>query len=61
MTIKQGRTRQVRRMIEAAGFRVVHLIRISFGNIELGDLKIGKYRHLDREEVMGSKKLVGMV
>ena len=61
MTIKQGKTRQVRRMIEAAGFKVVHLIRISFGNIELGDLKVGKYKHLNREEVMGSKKLVGMV
>ena len=61
MTIKQGKTRQVRRMIEAAGFRVVHLMRTSFGNIELGDLKMGKYRHLTMEEVMGSKKLVGMV
>ena len=61
MTIKQGRTRQVRRMIEAAGFSVVHLIRTSFGDIELGDLKVGKYRHLDRGEVTASKKLVGMV
>jgi len=48
-------------MIEAAEFKVVHLIRISFGNIELGDLKVGKYRHLDRGEVATSKKLVGMV
>ena len=48
-------------MIEAAGFRVVHLIRTSFGNMELGDLKVGKYRHLHREEVISSKKLVGMV
>lgn len=61
MTIKQGRTRQVRRMIETAGFRVVHLIRTSFGDIVLGDLKVGKYRHLDRGEVTASKKLVGMV
>ena len=61
MTIKQGKTRQVTRMIEAAGFRVVHLIRTSFGNIELGDLKVGEYRHLDRGEVATSKKLVGMV
>ena len=61
MTITRGKTRQVRRMIEAAGFRVVHLIRTSFGNIELGDLKVGKYRHLGVEEVISSKKLVGMV
>ena len=61
MTIKQGKTRQVRRMIEAAGFGVVHLVRTSFGNMELGDLKVGKYRHLGREEVISSKKLVGMV
>lgn len=61
ITITQGRSRQVRRMIEAAGFRAVHLIRIAFGNIELGKLKVGAYRHLDTEEVISTKKLVGMI
>jgi len=61
MTLTRGRSRQVRRMVEATGFHVVHLMRISFGNIQLGDLKIGTYRHLTAEEVMGIRKLVGMI
>jgi 23S rRNA pseudouridine2605 synthase len=61
MTITRGMSRQVRRMVEATGFRVVHLMRISFGNLQLGDLKIGRYRHLTAEEVWATKKLVGMI
>ena len=61
MTITRGRSRQVRRMVEATGFRVVHLMRTAFGNLQLGDLKIGKYRHLTPEEVRDTKKLVGLV
>jgi pseudouridine synthase len=60
MTIKQGKSRQIRRMLEAVEFRVVHLIRIGFGQLSLGNLKIGKYRHLELEEVEGMKKLVGL-
>lgn len=51
MTIKQGKNRQIRRMMEAVGFEVVHLIRTSFGSLSLGDLKPGEYRYLDAEEV----------
>ncbi len=51
MTIYQGRTRQVRRMLEAVGYRVVHLIRIGFGTLELGNLKVREYRHLETEEI----------
>ncbi|MBW1781230.1 MAG: rRNA pseudouridine synthase [Deltaproteobacteria bacterium] len=61
MTITQGRNRQVRRMIEATGFRVVHLIRTAFGSVRLGDLKVGTFRHLSEKEVMATKKLVGMI
>lgn len=61
VTITQGRTRQVRRMMEEVGFRVIHLIRISFGNLQLGDLKVGSFRYLEREEVLASKRLTGMV
>ena len=51
LTIAQGRNRIVRRMIEALGYSVVHLVRIGFGSLELGNLKVGKYRHLEPEEV----------
>jgi len=60
MTITQGVTRQVRKMVEAVGYRVVHLIRTGFGTIELGDLKVGEYRFLETEEVNKMKKLVGL-
>lgn len=61
MTITRGMSRQVRRMVEATGFQVVHLVRISFGSLHLGDLKIGRYRHLTPDEVRTTKRLVGML
>jgi len=60
MTITQGRTRQVRRMLEAVGHEVIHLIRIGFGTLELGNLKVGHYRLLESTEVAALKKLVGL-
>lgn len=60
MTITQGRTRQVRRMVDAVRFEVVHLVRTGFGKLRLGDLKVGKYRFLEREEVDDMKRMVGL-
>ncbi len=51
ITITEGRNRQVRRMIEAAGSRVLKLVRTAIGPIRIGSLKIGKYRELTRNEV----------
>lgn len=58
MTIAQGRNRQVRRMLEAVGHKVVHLVRISYGNIQLGNLKNGEYRFLKDDEIRTMKKFV---
>lgn len=60
MTITQGRSRQVRRMLEAVGYDVIHLIRIGYGNLELGNLKVGQYRFLEPDEVDGLKRSVGL-
>ena len=60
MTITQGRSRQVRRMLEAVGYRVVHLVRISYGNLQLGNLKSGQYRYLQDNEIGAMKKLVNI-
>ncbi|MCG6879487.1 MAG: rRNA pseudouridine synthase [Deltaproteobacteria bacterium] len=60
MTITQGKSRQVRRMLEEVGFTVIHLIRISFGTLQLGDLKIGHHRYLDSEELSKLKKMAGL-
>ena len=60
MTITSGRKRIVRRMLESVGYPVVHLIRTGFGLLELGDLKIREYRHLETHEVEAMKKMVGL-
>ena len=49
--IREGRNRQVRRMVEAIENEVVALERVGFGAMSLGDLKPGEARRLDEEEV----------
>lgn len=56
VTIHEGRNRQVRRMFEAVGAEVVSLKRISVGNVTLGNLPEGKWRHLNDAE---RHKLIG--
>jgi pseudouridine synthase len=60
MTIHMGRSRVVRRMMSAVGHDVIQLIRIGFGPLALGDLKVGSYRHLSESELMETKKGIGM-
>ncbi len=50
ITIHEGRNRQIRRMINAAGAKVMKLKRIRIGNFDLGDLKEGKYKNFDKIE-----------
>jgi 23S rRNA pseudouridine2605 synthase len=61
MTITSGRRRLLRRMVEASGYTVTHLIRIGFGSLELGNLKVGQYRQLEPSEVEATKKMVGLL
>ncbi len=51
ITITEGRNRQVRRMVEALGARVLKLVRTRIGTLEIGGLQIGKYRVLSAAEV----------
>jgi pseudouridine synthase len=51
ITICEGRNRQVRRMVEAIGSRVLKLVRIGIGGLRIGELPIGKHRELTAEEV----------
>jgi pseudouridine synthase len=51
LTIHEGRKRQVRRMLAAIGHRVERLVRTKIGSIEIGDLPVGKWRHLTDAEV----------
>ena len=56
VTIHEGRNRQVRRMCAAAGMNVLRLQRIGEGKLKLGDLPLGKWRHLTAEEISLLKK-----
>lgn len=56
ITIHEGRNRQIRRMCQAAGLRVTRLRRIAEGDVRLGDLKKGSWRHLTAEEIQELKK-----
>ena len=51
ITIHEGKNRQVRRMCAAVGLNVTRLKRIREGNLQLGDLPLGKWRMLSEEEV----------
>ena len=49
--ISEGKNRQIRRMCEAVDAELKNLKRVQVGNLELGDLKLGKYRFLNIDEV----------
>jgi len=51
ITITEGRNRQVRRMVEALGAKVLKLVRTQIGSIQIANLEIGKYRPLTMEEI----------
>lgn len=49
--IYEGKNRQVRKMCEAVGHRVLQLERVAIGNVQLGRLKPGHYRKLTKQEI----------
>jgi pseudouridine synthase len=51
ITISEGRNRQVRRMLEAVGSKVLKLVRTAIGPIRIGNLQIGKWRPLTEDEL----------
>lgn len=55
--IHEGRNRQVRKMCEAIKHPVAQLKRVATGELRLGDLPKGKFRHLTEDEVKYLKSL----
>jgi 23S rRNA pseudouridine2605 synthase len=51
IVLREGRNRQVRRMLEAVGNRVTALRRIAFGPLPLGALRVGGARRLSAAEI----------
>lgn len=51
--LREGKKRQIRLMVEAAGNRVVRLKRIRIKNLTLGSLPVGRYALLTSKELQG--------
>ena len=51
MNLYEGRNRQIRRMCEAAGLKVIRLQRVAIGDLSLGDLPLGRWRELTPDEI----------
>jgi pseudouridine synthase len=56
VVLAEGKNREVRRMIEAVGFRVLKLVRTGLGPLTLAGLEIGKWRELTPSEVAALRK-----
>ena len=50
IVLKEGRNRQIRRMCELVELKVVDLFRMRVGDLTLGDMPEGRWRHLTAEE-----------
>ncbi len=56
--LREGKNREVRRMLARIGHKVMKLQRVGFGPIRLGRVKTGEYRELRPEEVRALQELV---
>ena len=59
LVLKEGRNRQVRRMMAAIGFDVKKLVRTDMGPLRLKGLRLGEWRELTRGEVQALKRAAG--
>ena len=50
-TLHEGRNRQIRKMCEKVGLRILRLKRVAIGKVELGELPGGKWRMLTAKEI----------
>jgi 23S rRNA pseudouridine2605 synthase len=61
VVLKEGRNREVRRLWEAVGVKVSRLIRVRYGDVELGPrLFAGHWRELEADETQGLLTLAGL-
>ena len=52
ITIYEGKKRQIRKMFDSIGNKVVYLKRVSIGGLQLGNLKPGEIKQLTKEEII---------
>ncbi len=51
VSIREGRNRQIRRMFSHFGLKVVKLVRVAVGGLQLSELKSGAWRYLSPDEI----------
>jgi 23S rRNA pseudouridine2605 synthase len=56
VTLDEGRNRHIRRLMAALGFDVQRLLRVAIGDLVLGDLVKGQWRHLSQAEVVALRR-----
>ncbi|MGN6479905.1 pseudouridine synthase [Luteibacter sp.] len=56
VTLDEGRNRHIRRLMQVLGFEVQRLVRVAIGDLPLGELPKGKWRHLTASEVTTLRK-----
>jgi len=56
VVLAEGKNREVRRMIEAVGFKVLKLVRTGIGPLTFAGLEVGKWRELRTNEVAALRR-----
>lgn len=56
LQLNHGKKREIRRIFSALKFRLFSVHRFKYNNLELGDLSVGEWRHLNRTEIEGLRK-----
>ena len=51
LTLKEGKNREIRKVLESLGCIVNRLIRVSYGTVSLGNLQSGKVKKLSEKEI----------
>src|SRR5208283_3481749 len=59
VVLTEGKNREVRRMVEAVGFKVLKLVRTRIGPLTLEGLQVGKWRELTPREIASLRKAEG--
>lgn len=56
VSLDEGRNRHIRRLLAALGFDVLRLVRVAIGDLALGELPKGQWRHLEASEVAALRR-----